>query len=100
MTGTFLAKADFDPGPRTSNLTSAGSQDIFVAKYSAQGALVWARSRSQITRLGLRMEPGSLKGGSDAIDELFGWEERDWSVIGREFGRRSHGQTSVGTGEF
>ncbi len=44
VTGSFSGTVDFDPGPRTYNLTSAGNSDVFVAKYSAAGALVWARA--------------------------------------------------------
>ena len=42
-TGYFLGTADFDPGAGTSNLTSAGTTDVFVSKLDAAGTLVWAR---------------------------------------------------------
>lgn len=45
MTGEFEGTSDFDPGPGTYNLTSAGTQmDIFVVKISASGDFSWARS--------------------------------------------------------
>ena len=42
--GSFTNTVDFDPGMGTSNLTSAGWQDIFVEKMNANGNFVWAKS--------------------------------------------------------
>ncbi len=44
LTGSFTNTVDFDPGPGVANLTSAGGNDIYVAKFTTAGALVWARS--------------------------------------------------------
>ncbi len=42
-TGTFVATVDFDPGPLTHNMTSAGIQDIFISKFDAEGNFLWAK---------------------------------------------------------
>lgn len=43
-TGEFLETIDFDPGPETYNLTSAGLSDIYVLKLDGSGNFVWAAS--------------------------------------------------------
>ena len=43
VTGSVQGTADFDPGTGTFNLTSAGSNDIFVWKLDSQGGFAWAR---------------------------------------------------------
>ncbi len=42
-TGSFQGNADFDPGPSTFNLTSAGQEDIFISKLDPFGNFVWAK---------------------------------------------------------
>jgi hypothetical protein len=44
VTGTFGGSVDFDPGTGTVFLTSLGLADVFLAKYTAAGTLVWAGS--------------------------------------------------------
>ncbi len=44
ITGSFSDTVDFDPSGSTANLISAGSVDIFLAKYDAFGNYIWAKS--------------------------------------------------------
>ncbi len=39
--GEFEDTADFDPGTETANLTSAGSEDIFIQKLDVNGNFLW-----------------------------------------------------------
>ena len=43
VTGGFAGTADFGPGPGATTLTSAGDVDIFLAKYSPAGAVLWVK---------------------------------------------------------
>ncbi len=54
--GEFSGTCDFDPGPNTFDLTSNGSQDIFILKLNPSGQFQWARhfggnSREKLTSL-------------------------------------------------
>jgi hypothetical protein len=42
IAGAFWGTLDFDPGPDTFELTSAGNSDMYVAKYDASGNFLWA----------------------------------------------------------
>ncbi|MBO9633248.1 MAG: SBBP repeat-containing protein [Chitinophagaceae bacterium] len=44
ITGNFQNSADFDPGPGVRRLTSNGYSDIFFAKFSSTGDLIFAHS--------------------------------------------------------
>ncbi len=45
-TGYFNGTVDFDPGPGTFNLTSTGSEDVFISKLDVAGNFVWAKQIS------------------------------------------------------
>ena len=44
VTGWFEGTVDFDPGAETTDLTSAGGEDIFVLKLDASGKFLWAKA--------------------------------------------------------
>lgn len=41
VTGTHTGTVDFDPSPGVQTRTSAGMQDVFIAKYDSAGNLLW-----------------------------------------------------------
>lgn len=47
-TGTFSGTVDFDPGPGTYNLTSAGVMAIFISKMDSSGNFIWAKQFSDV----------------------------------------------------
>lgn len=58
-TGFFQGTADLDPSSASFNVSSAGSDDIFISKLDASGNLVWAKKMGA---------SGSDKGNSIAVD--------------------------------
>ncbi|HEY9082330.1 MAG TPA: SBBP repeat-containing protein [Vicingaceae bacterium] len=44
ISGIFEGIVDFDPGAGVFNLSSTGSQDIFISKLDASGNFVWAKN--------------------------------------------------------
>ena len=43
VTGSLQGTADFDTGSGSANLSSTGGRDVFVAKYTKAGNLVWSK---------------------------------------------------------
>jgi hypothetical protein len=66
VTGYFNNTADFDPGPDTFNLTAYNGQNIFVAKYTIKGALVFAFN---LVSGGVFNYPGSI--ATDENDNIY-----------------------------
>jgi len=44
ITGSFQGTVDFDPGPDTFDLISAGTSDIFIAHLDGSGNFLWAKA--------------------------------------------------------
>lgn len=42
ISGSFWGTADFDPGDEVNNLSSAGEEDIFIARLDPSGSFSWA----------------------------------------------------------
>lgn len=59
VSGRFGTNCDFDPSAGSSTLTSNGATDVFVAKYSASGALIWNFQISGTTETirGMELDP-------------------------------------------
>ncbi|MGL5888348.1 MAG: T9SS type A sorting domain-containing protein, partial [Bacteroidia bacterium] len=49
FTGYFSTAVDFDPGAGVTTLTSAGSTDIFLAKFDVNGNFVWVTQQAGIS---------------------------------------------------
>lgn len=55
ITCNFQGTVDFDPGPGTNNITSAGSSDVFIARIYTNGVLDWVKT---IGNVGNNEAPG------------------------------------------
>ncbi len=64
-TGYFYGTVDFDPSISVYNLSSNGSQDIFISKLDASGNFVWAKS------IGGSLQDNGLAIAIDAIGNLY-----------------------------
>lgn len=72
VAGLFQGTVDFDPGPGLVQLSAALGSDVFFAKYTADGDLVWARSLVQSTGGGLDDVGGLVVDPSDDSIYLVG----------------------------
>lgn len=65
IAGQFNGNADFDPTVLTNSLSSSGSSDVFVAKYSNSGTFIWAR------RVGGPFADYGLSVSTDASNNIY-----------------------------
>jgi Secretion system C-terminal sorting domain/Beta-propeller repeat len=64
-TGSFNGTADFDPGAGVFNMTSAGSNDVFVLKLDVTGNFVWAK------RMGGPLNDGSISLAINTAGDIY-----------------------------
>jgi hypothetical protein len=57
--GNFSGTVDFDPGPGQYNLTAAGGQDAFTARYTTDGNFVWARQMGSSSTYAVSPQEGT-----------------------------------------
>jgi uncharacterized delta-60 repeat protein len=85
-TGSFEGSATFGPGePSPTVLASAGGKDIFIARYNAVGAFIWAKSAG-----------GTGDDGGKAITALSGFYDKDTVVTGNFQGTAVFGKDEPG----
>ena len=65
IVGTFKGVADFDTDTTMSNLTSAGNDDIFIAKYTNNGNLIWCK------RIGGANQDAAVKMALDSTGNIY-----------------------------
>lgn len=69
LTGRFEGTMDFDPGTGIVNLTSAGSNDVYVQKLNTNGDLIWVKqlggtSDESVTALAIDNQGNVVVGGT------------------------------------
>ncbi|HXU47042.1 MAG TPA: hypothetical protein VN783_16050, partial [Thermoanaerobaculia bacterium] len=76
-TGSFSGLGDFDPGPGTFNLTSAGQGDLFVLKLDGDGLFQWAKRAGGSFDDGGRSLVAEPGGGVELTGTFFGTVDFD-----------------------
>jgi uncharacterized delta-60 repeat protein len=94
ITGYFESTATFGPGePNQTVLTSAGGDDIFIARYNPDGTLAWAKSASGISGEDMGSQITTLDDNSAVVTgwfydyAIFGSSEPNQTVLTSAGGR-------------
>ncbi|MBL0345559.1 SBBP repeat-containing protein [Candidatus Villigracilis affinis] len=70
-TGYFQGTVDFDPGVEITNLTSIGTEDIFISKLDKSGNFVWAKNMGGIAASSRGLDIALSTGGSVYVTGSF-----------------------------
>jgi hypothetical protein len=92
-TGRFGGTVDFDPSIGTYNLTSLGSDDIFISKLDSAGNFVWAK------QIGGNLDDYGLSIALDTLGNIF-TTGRFSSTVDFDPGIGTYNLTSVGNSDI
>lgn len=77
LTGSFRNTCDFDPSASTNSLTSAGLQDIYLARYDSTGAFDWVHQfGGSKTDKGMAVDADAL--GNVYLTGYYEMTNHDW----------------------
>ncbi len=85
-TGYYFGTPDFDPAGGGSTLSTIGAEDIFLAKYTATGALDWVKGFGSVNGANVTPEMG-MDVGTDGMGNVY--------VTGRLLGEADFDLTSA-----
>jgi len=100
ITGFFRNSFDFDPSAATSILTSAGNDDIFLAKYNSAGAYQWAIRMGGASADQGRMGVYSVSQGAVYITGFFAGAAADFDPSAASVNLSSIGNDDAFVGKY
>jgi len=115
LAGTFQGTTDLDPGIAVNNVVSSGKIDVFVAKFSNSGALLWGKSFGGLEYEDVRHIRVDMKGNiyllgsfmlnvdfdfSSAVNQMNSGGLNYWSIYCLKIDKNSNFQWVVEIGDM